>query len=77
MAYTHRAQFKGGWLSGGTKEEHPNPFGASWWQTEPSLGRMAHGVARRAHKLRAIGNGQVPPVVKLAWRILNGQITKD
>jgi len=43
-----------------------------WWQTEPELGRVADGVANRVDRLRALGNGQVPAVVELAWRILGG-----
>jgi len=44
--------------------------GGSWWTSEPHLGRVADGVAARAHRLRAIGNGQVPAVAALAWRLL-------
>lgn len=42
----------------------------SWWQTEPSLGRVADGVANRLGQLRALGNGQVPIVAASAWRLL-------
>lgn len=41
-----------------------------WWESEPGLGRVAHGVAYRVDRLRCIGNGQVPAVVELAWKIL-------
>jgi DNA (cytosine-5)-methyltransferase 1 len=41
-----------------------------WWATEPNVGRVAHGVAARVDRLKAIGNGQVPQVAALAWRIL-------
>ena len=41
-----------------------------WWATEPNVGRVAHGVASRVDRLKAIGNGQVPQVAALAWRIL-------
>jgi DNA (cytosine-5)-methyltransferase 1 len=44
----------------------------SWWFIEPELGRVAHGVAHRVDRLKAIGNGQVPAVVRLAWETLNG-----
>lgn len=36
------------------------------------VGRVAHGVADRVDRLRALGNGQVPAVVALAWTILSG-----
>ena len=42
----------------------------SWWESEPDVGRVAHGVASRVDRLRCIGNGQVPAVVKLAWEAL-------
>jgi DNA (cytosine-5)-methyltransferase 1 len=51
----------------------------SSWPTEPELGRVAHGVAHRVDRIKAIGNGQVPRVVAAAWRILNdsdGAVTK-
>jgi DNA (cytosine-5)-methyltransferase 1 len=46
----------------------PNP---SWWEIEPDVGRVAHGVARRVDRLGALGDGQVPAVVVRAWEILN------
>ena len=44
--------------------------GPSWWQIEPRLDRVAHGVASRMDRLKAIGNGQVPLCAATAWRIL-------
>jgi DNA (cytosine-5)-methyltransferase 1 len=41
-----------------------------WWAVEPELGRVAHGVAHRVDRLRAIGNGQVPAVARAAWKLL-------
>ena len=43
---------------------------ASWWQSEPDVGRVAHGVAARVDRLKAIGNGQVPLCAATAWRLL-------
>ena len=40
------------------------------WPPEPGVGRVAHGVANRMDRLRAIGNGQVPRVAALAWEVL-------
>jgi len=45
---------------------------SDWWATEPDVGRVAHGVASRVDRLKAIGNGQVPAVAQLAWQILSG-----
>ncbi|TXH59339.1 MAG: DNA cytosine methyltransferase [Desulfurellales bacterium] len=47
------------------------PVASGWWSTEPQLGRVANGVANRVDRLRCIGNGQVPAVVKLAWDTLH------
>lgn len=46
---------------------------SDWWLTEPAVGRVAHGVSSRMERLRALGNGQVPAVAALAWRILQGR----
>ena len=52
----------------------------TWWESDPAdepqsmLGRVADGVANRTHRLRAIGNGQVPAVAALAWSILHDRI---
>ena len=40
------------------------------WDAQPDVGRVAHGVASRVDRLRALGNGQVPQVAALAWEIL-------
>jgi DNA (cytosine-5)-methyltransferase 1 len=45
-----------------------------WWATEPAMGRVAHGVAYRVDRLKAIGNGQVPQVAELAFRTLYGRL---
>lgn len=51
----------------GERPDRPLGSGArGWWTTEPGVGRMAHGVAHRAHRIRAIGNGQVPIVAAIA-----------
>jgi len=47
-------------------------IGGEGWRTESGLDRMAHGVAHRVDRLRALGNGQVPAVAALAWRLLGG-----
>jgi len=51
------------------------PRAASWWDAEPNVGRVANGVARRVDRLRALGNGQVPAVAALAWRMLSADLS--
>jgi len=55
--------------------EFRNRGGEDWcdWQTEPNVGRVANGVASRVDRLKAIGNGQCPQSMALAWRILSGE----
>ncbi len=54
----------------GQRNLRPSPC-AGWWHTEPGVGRVADGVAARVDRLRCLGNGQVPAVVRLAWHTLN------
>ena len=46
------------------------PSGGCWWATEPPLGRVAHGVAHRVDRLKALGNGVVPAVVAEFLRLV-------
>ena len=59
-----------------TAEKHSAVECGGWWGSEPALGRVAHGVAHRVDRLKAIGNGQVPLVAATAFcelkRILEG-----
>lgn len=40
----------------------------SWWEAEPSVGRVAHGISRRVDRLKGLGNAVVPQVVELIGR---------
>lgn len=54
----------------GVESEFGNIGDASWWQSEPNVGRVANGVAARVDRLKAIGNGQVPAVAATAWELM-------
>ena len=41
-----------------------------WWDAEPRLGRVAHGVPDRVDRLAAVGNAQVPQVAAVAFLML-------
>ena len=43
----------------------------NWWSAEPNVGRVVNGMAFRVDRLKGIGNGQVPEVVRIAWEILS------
>ena len=42
----------------------------NWWSVEPDVGRLADGIPNRVQRLKAIGNAQVPAVVKTVWRLM-------
>jgi hypothetical protein len=51
-------------------------YGPAAWQDgswETGIPRVADGVKNRMDRLAAIGDGQVPAVVKAAWRLLKGE----
>lgn len=54
----------------GGKTRYAHIGGTSWWESEPNVGRVAHGVPARVHRLQALGNAQVPAQAAQAWRIL-------
>ena len=37
----------------------------SWWETEPNVDRVAHGIPNRLDRLRGLGNAVVPQIVEL------------
>jgi DNA (cytosine-5)-methyltransferase 1 len=67
-----------GWPAGWTDLEHLSDDAfAAWrkvaerWRAEPrDIPRVARDVPRRVDRLKALGNGQVPACVALAWRLL-------
>jgi DNA (cytosine-5)-methyltransferase 1 len=52
------------------RPEHADIERTDWWQSEPDVGRVAHGVAARVDRLKAIGNGQVPLCAATAFKLL-------
>lgn len=48
-----------------------NTAGGRWWDAEPGMDRVADGLANRHDRNHAAGNGQVPIVVALVWRMLS------
>lgn len=64
------------WELGFVEQKHNSGRGSfngsrQWWSVEPNMGRVAHGVAARVDRLKAIGNGQVPFCAATAWKILS------
>lgn len=52
------------------------PRGAPWWPVDLAA-RVDDGVAHRMDRVRTTGNGQVPRVAALAWRILSARFECD
>ena len=71
LAYTSPEDVQRWGKSSGIREERDTPSGTGWWAVEPPVGRVAHGVAARVDRLKAIGNGQVPEVARRAWEALS------
>jgi DNA (cytosine-5)-methyltransferase 1 len=57
-------------ITGRTESQYDHFGGTRWWETEPGVGRMVDGVAHRTHRIKALGNGQVPLQVAVAFTIL-------
>lgn len=66
------------WTFGGNKRSSITGLRkSSWaessiWQSEPELGRVANGVPNRIHRLKGLGNAQVPLQAAAAYRLLGG-----
>lgn len=41
-----------------------------WWHSEPSVGRVAHGIPSRVDRLRCLGNAVVPQVAEKVGRMI-------
>ena len=41
-----------------------------WWESEPDVGRVAHGIPSRMDRLRCLGNAVVPQVVEVIGRAI-------
>ena len=70
VAHAHGAGCEEQRSPGTDGAEHEAAECGGWWVAEPNVGRVAHGVAARVDRLKAIGNGQVPAVARLAWETL-------
>jgi DNA (cytosine-5)-methyltransferase 1 len=46
-------------------------------ETEPKLLGMDDGLGNWMDRIKAIGNGQVPAVVRAAWHLLSGMDRKE
>lgn len=42
-----------------------------WWKSEPNVGRVADGDSARIHRLKGLGNAQVPLQAAVAFKLLS------
>jgi DNA (cytosine-5)-methyltransferase 1 len=49
---------------------HADGSGRGWWESEPNVARVAHGVSNRVDRLRALGNAVVPQVAEYVGRCI-------
>ncbi|HDR9184698.1 TPA: DNA cytosine methyltransferase [Burkholderia vietnamiensis] len=52
------------------RSDRPRGYGFGRWPAEPGMGRVVDGMAHRAHRIKALGNGQVPRVAATAFTLL-------
>ncbi len=45
-----------------------------WWAVEPNVGRLAHGIPNRIHRLRCLGNSIVPQIAQLLFEQIKEKI---
>lgn len=58
---------RGAWAD---EEQDVSEAAAGWWEAEPDVGRVAHGVPARVDRLRCLGNAVVPQVVEVIGRAI-------
>ena len=59
--------------AGGNSIEHQG-----WWNSEPDVGRVAHGIPKRVDRLKSLGNSLVPQIPyyigKVILEVMNAEI---
>lgn len=58
----------------GEGQAGPRGHGIGWWSVESCVGRVVDGLANRVHRIKALGNGQVPLQAAVAWMMLGGPV---
>ena len=71
---TSSERLEGRELPIGEEEAYTTTGSTCWWDTEPRVGRVAHGMAHRVDRLKALGNGQVPAVAATAFKVFEPDV---
>ena len=65
-----RSQFNETSSSTSRSEERQGQVDQGWWSVEPNVGRVAHGVSGRVHRLKGLGNSIVPQIAEEIGRAI-------
>lgn len=58
-------------------ESRGKSLSSYWWEVEPFLDRMAHGIPNRNDRLKALGNAQVPLCAATAFKVLYERLPEE
>ena len=62
---------QGQWeITGRISKELQDISYSRWWQVEPDVGRVAHGIPNRVDRLKQLGNAVVPQIPELIGRAI-------
>jgi len=58
-------------------EEEEQTSRDGWWSVEPNVGRVAHGIPGRVHRLKGLGNSIFPQIVEeIGYALIKAERTK-
>lgn len=77
VAYANSPQCQGGSLPSRILTEDTDLGSGSWWEIEPSVGRVADGFPGRTHRLKQLGNAVVPQIPEIIGRAILERMKND
>lgn len=72
VAHTDSAQRQGNERAERSEQKYTNTSSPGWWEAESLVGRISDGIPHRVHRLKGLGNAQVPLQAAAAYRLLGG-----
>lgn len=72
ISHTDHTRCKKQWKPKPSTKEHTTIEFCDWWETEPDVDRVVHGMARNGNFIKMMGNGQVPIQAAMSWIKLGG-----
>ena len=72
-----RNKFRSQFTTAESSEEGQRTMDQGWWESEPNVGRVAHGIPKRVDRLKSLGNSLVPQIPyyigKTILEVVNGK----